>query len=182
MKGSPSVVPNDKTIVGKAMISNREKGMERLEKSYRWKKGREKASYWNKQGKMVFHFLSQCLLGGKRMVALKEEWKGQLKLTKLLDHCENKGSLSPSSAGQNNSTISGLRSATLLTLVSSRYSPINLERYLLRSMGVNRQASIFRCWLVGDDRHDPRLPFRRVTSKRWNVESPLIYQLVFCNA
>ena len=67
--------------------------------------------------------LSQCLLGGGRMVTLNKEWKGQLKLTKLPDHCGTKGSLSPSSTGQNNSTISGLHSPTLLTLVSSRYSP-----------------------------------------------------------
>lgn len=57
------------------------------------------------------------------MVTPNKEWKGQLKLTKLPDHCEKKGSLSPSSTGQNNSTISGLHSPTLVTLVSSRYSP-----------------------------------------------------------
>ncbi|KAK4812314.1 hypothetical protein QYF61_017091 [Mycteria americana] len=57
------------------------------------------------------------------MVTLNKGWKGQLKLTKLLDHCEKKGSLSPSSTGQNNSTISGLHSPTLLIPVSSSQLP-----------------------------------------------------------
>lgn len=52
-------------------------------------------------------------LGGRKD-SDNEEWKGQLKLNKLLDNCEKKGSLSSASTEQNNSEISGVHSSTFL--------------------------------------------------------------------
>lgn len=102
------------------------------------------------------------------MVTLIKEQRGQLRLTKLPDHCERKGSLSLFSAGQNNTAISGL-CFPLLSLHPFHSSPNRFGGHTF-STDESKQASVFRHWLV---RHDTILPYRGGTSKWWNVGNPL---------
>lgn len=83
------------------------------------------------------------------MVTVNKEWKGQLKLSKLPDDCDKKGSLSPSSTEQNNSTISGLHSSTLLTPVSSRYSPTSFGGIPPLADGIKQTGICFQMLASG---------------------------------
>lgn len=119
--------------------------------------------------------------GRGRMVTLIKEQRGQLRLTKLPDHCERKGSLSLFSAGQNNTAISGL-CFPLLSLHPFHSSPNRFGGHTF-STDESKQASVFRHWLV---RHDTILPYRGGTSKGWNVGNPLnnisFFFFFSCNA
>lgn len=105
------------------------------------------------------------------MVTLIKEQRGQLKHTKLPDHCERKGSLSLFSPGQNNTAISGL-GFPLLSLYPFHPSPNRFGGNTFSTDG-SKQASIFRHQLVRGHRYDPVLPYRGGSSKGWNVESLL---------
>lgn len=127
MKGSPSVILNDKTIVGKASEARgrlykviEKKVWRGLRKATGERQGEKRQAIETSEEKWSSTAPSVSLAGRRDG---DKEWEGQRKLTKWPDCCEKKGSLPPSLTGQNNSTISGLRSPTLLTPVSSRDGP-----------------------------------------------------------
>lgn len=89
--------------------------------------------------------------------------------------------LSPSSAGQV-SVIRGLHSPPFLYRFHAGTAPPAWQRHLLWPMGVSGQASVCRCWLVGDERCDPRLPCRRMECRKFSdIPACLLQCLIVTN-
>lgn len=189
MKGSPPVVLNGKAIVGKAMTSAARERLYKVIEKKVWRglikaigerRGEKRQAI--EKSKEKWYFIFSVSWGEEGWWHLTKNRKVSWNFPSCQMIVTRKGAYPLPQLSRTTPQSVGCTPLLFLHQFHPGTAPPALEGYLLWLMGVNRQASVFRCWLVGDDRHDPRLPCRGVNSKGWNVESPLIYQLLFCNA